>query len=158
MKSLLEKLLQVRWHLLMLVLGLIVLALSFTQDWRYLFAYPLLVAAWLLVLGKIPSTLSLENGEVLMRNDLGWVVARASLDGVIEVILYLRPIPPGAQRMDVRNSRLHIDTSRVQRLGISDFCEQIKALGLPVDSSRLRKGAFDKKAPRKIKIRFPGSR
>jgi len=156
--SLLKKLFQVRWHLLMLALGLIVLALSFTEDWRFLFAQPLLVAAWLLALRKTPATLSVENGEVLMRNDLGWVAARASLDGVIEVILYLRPIPPGAQRMDVRNRRLHIDTSRVQRLCISGFTEQIKALGLPVDSSRLRKGAFDKKAPGKIKFKFPGSR
>ncbi len=158
MKSLLKKLFQVRWHILVLVLGLILLVMSFTHDWRYLPGLFLLAAAWLLALRRTPATLSVENDKVLMRNDLGWMVDSASLDGVIEVILYLRPIPPGAQRMDVRNHRLHIDTSRVQRLCISGFTEQIKALGLPVDSSRLRKGAFDKKAPRKIRIKFPGRR
>ncbi|MCJ7557626.1 MAG: hypothetical protein MUP90_12040 [Gammaproteobacteria bacterium] len=149
---------QIRWHLFTLALGLILLVLSFAYDWRCLFGLLTLVAGWLLRLGKALATLSLENGEVLMRHDLGWVVGRASLEGVTSVIFHMLPIPPGAMRMHVRNGRLHIDASRVHKLCISSFVEQVKESGLQVDSSRIRKGAFDKKAPRKIKFKFPGSR
>ena len=156
--SLWKTMFQIRCHVLVLSLRLILLVLSFTYDWRCLFVLLALAAAWLMRLGKAPATLSLENGEVLVRHDLGWVVGRASLEGVTSVILHLLPIPPGAMRMDVRNGRLHIDASRVHKLCISGFVEQVKESGLQVDSSRIRKGAFDKKIPRKIKFRFPGSR
>jgi hypothetical protein len=145
-------------HLTMLLLALLVLVVSYVYDPRYNLLLLVLAAAWLVGLLKSKTRISLEKGHAVLRHELGWVVARESLDGVTEVIFHLLPIPPGSLRMGLRNGRLRIDASRVHRIGIADFTDQVKAMGIAVDSSRIRKGAFVKKGPVKIKIKFPGSR
>jgi hypothetical protein len=145
-------------HLAMILLALLVLVVSYLYDPRYNLLLLPIAAAWLVGLRKSKARLVLEGSEAVLRHELGWVVARESLEDVTEVIFHLLPIPPGSMRMGKRSGRLRIDASRVHRVGIADFTEQVKALGIQVDSSRIRKGAFVKKGPLKIKIKFPGSR
>lgn len=156
--ELLKRLIQLRWYLLLVILAVILAGLSFTHDWRYSLALAALAGSWLIGLRKVPAWLEIVNGQVTLRHDLGWVMQSVSLSGVSKVILYKRPIPPGEMRMDVRNGVLHIDRSRVHTLCISRFTEQCKEAGLEVDSSRIRKDAFKKKGPGKIKFKYPGSR
>lgn len=152
--GLLKELVRLREHLLMAALTAIMLALSFTISWNYLYAAAMLIAAWLYGVTKSVAWMQVEGEQVVLRHELGWVVARASLDGVAKVALYRRPIPPDHLRMERRNNTIHIDTSRVHTLCVSTFVEQIKARGIEVDSARIRQGLFEPRRRKKVRIKF----
>lgn len=149
-----KELVRLREHLLMGVLAAVMLALSVTIDWQYLYAVALLLAAWLYGITKSVAWMSLENDQVVLRHELGWVVARASLEGVGKIVLYRRPIPPDNRRLEIRSKILHIDASRVHTLCVSTFVEQVKAKGIEVDSARIREGLFTPRKRKKVKIKF----
>lgn len=152
--GLLKEMVRLREHLLMAALTAVMLALSITIDWNYIFAAALLVAAWLYGVTKSVAWMQVEGDKVVLRHELGWIVAQASLEGVVKIALYRRPIPPDHLRLEVRNNVIHIDTSRVHTLCVSAFVEAVKARGIEVDSARIREGLFTPKRRKKIKIKM----
>ncbi|MDH3400620.1 MAG: hypothetical protein OEM03_06585 [Chromatiales bacterium] len=154
MMGLFKELVRLREHLLMGVLTAVMLALSFTIDWNYLYAVALLVAAWLYGLTKSVAWMRVEDDKVVLRHELGWVVGQASLEGVAKIILYRRPIPPDNRRLETRNNVIHIDNSRVHTLCVSAFVEEVKARGIEVDSTRIREGLFTPRRRKKIKFKM----
>ena len=152
--GLFKDLLRLREHVLMAVLTAVMLALSFTIDWNYLYAVALLVVAWLYGVTKSVAWMRVENDKVVMRHELGWVVAQESLEGVVKIVLYRRPIPPDNRRLETRNKVIHIDNSRVHTLCVSTFVEEVKARGIEVDSARIREGLFTPSRRKKIKFKI----
>jgi hypothetical protein len=154
MMGLVKELVRLKEHVLMGVLTAVMLALSVTIDWNYLYAVALLVAAWLYGVTKSVAWMRIENDKVVMRHELGWVVAQASLEGVAKIVLYRRPIPPDNLRLELRNKVIHIDNSRVHTLCVSAFVEDAKARGIEVDSTRIREGLFTPSRRKKIKFKI----
>lgn len=157
-KSIVQTIVRWRWYVLLVFTLLVLLLLTVALDWRFAIGFVALLGAWLVALPRSPRWLGLVDGAVFLRHDLGWETARIERSAFDQVVLYRRPIPPGQMRLDVRNRVLHIDASRVHPGCISRFCDQARALGIPVDSKRIRESALTRVPVPRRRLGWPGRR